>query len=102
MLHKCANPDCSEKFLFLHQGKLFCLAPTPEVVRTSPAALLPLQERFWLCDRCSETMTVIWSGAQAKVIPLPPHAAKAAPQMDRKQAHLSQHRRAAHAGADRA
>lgn len=28
-------------------------------------------ERFWLCDDCAKKLTVIWDGAQAKVVPLP-------------------------------
>jgi len=70
MLSKCANPDCSEKFLSLRKGKLFYLAPTPEVVRRFPHIELSLQEKFWLCDRCSETMTMIWEGSHAKLVPL--------------------------------
>src|ERR1700752_692239 len=30
MLSKCANPECSEILRYLHQGKIFCLSPTPE------------------------------------------------------------------------
>jgi hypothetical protein len=60
MLSKCANPDCSEIFRYLHQGKIFCLAPTPEVEAVTGEFLPQFEERFWLCDECSETMTVIW------------------------------------------
>lgn len=31
MLSKCANPECSESFRYLHEGRIFHLAPTPEV-----------------------------------------------------------------------
>jgi len=68
MLSKCANPDCGEKFRFLHEGQIFRLSPTPEL-QPLEAALSPLfNERFWLCDRCAETMTVIWDGTHAKVV----------------------------------
>src|SRR5215831_14707937 len=70
MLSTCANPDCSEKFLYLHLGKLFYLAPTNEV-EISASALSPLRERFWLCDRCAKIMTIVWDGTKAKLIPLP-------------------------------
>lgn len=74
MLSKCANPECSEQFRYLHQGRLFCLTPTPEVQAASYGALELLYERFWLCDRCSKVMKVVWNGVQAKVVSLPPPA----------------------------
>jgi hypothetical protein len=68
MLSKCANPECSQKFRFLHEGQIFRLSPTPEL-QPLEAALSPLfNERFWLCDRCAKTMTVIWDGTHAKVV----------------------------------
>lgn len=69
MLSKCANPECSEVLHYLHQGKIFHLSPTPEVqaVDESPA----LYERFWLCDRCSKVMTLVWGGAEVQLKPLP-------------------------------
>ena len=30
-----------------------------------------LHERFWLCDQCSQEMTVVWGGTDAEVTPLP-------------------------------
>jgi len=69
MLSKCANPDCSEKFLFLHSGRLFHLMPTPEV-RSTVGEVPVFRERFWLCDRCSKEMTIVWSGARADLVPL--------------------------------
>src|SRR5437773_11005028 len=71
VLSKCANPDCSEIFRYLHQGKIFSLAPTPEVEAVSGEMLPALQERFWLCDECSKKMTVVWGGTQVKLVPLP-------------------------------
>ena len=70
MLSKCANPECTEKFLFLHLGKLFCLAPTPEI-EAHPGAVSLLEERFWLCERCAKIMTIIWDGIEAKLMPRP-------------------------------
>lgn len=71
MLSKCANPDCSEIFRYLHQGKVFCLAPTPEVEAVTGEFLPQFQERFWLCDECSKKITVVWGGTQVKLEPLP-------------------------------
>ena len=71
MLSKCTNPECSEVFRYLHRGKIFYLAPTPEV-RAVMGVLNPsLQERFWLCDQCSTRMIVVWGGTQAKLQSLP-------------------------------
>ncbi len=71
MLSKCANVRCSEKFLSLHKGRLFHLVPSPEIAKASPRIEASLQERFWLCERCSQTMTLIWAGARVQVVPLP-------------------------------
>jgi hypothetical protein len=70
MLSKCANPKCSEIFRYLHKGKIFSLAPTPEV--QAVAGMLPaLEERFWLCERCSKEMTFVWNGARVRLVALP-------------------------------
>jgi hypothetical protein len=71
VLSKCANPECSEQFRFLHEGKIFHLTPTLEVQEMSEDAFPSLYERFWLCDRCSTKMTLIWAGTHAKLVPLP-------------------------------
>jgi hypothetical protein len=71
MVSKCANPECSERFLYLHQGKLFQLTPTPEVEAVGWECAPPLFERFWLCDRCCKKMTVVWGGTEAKLVSLP-------------------------------
>lgn len=70
MLSKCANPECSEILRCLHQGKIFCLAPTPEVESLTGEMHPVLQERFWLCDRCSKEMTLVWGGTQVELVPL--------------------------------
>lgn len=71
MLSKCANPDCSEQFRYLHQGKIFHLTPTPELEVLSEDSYEFLYERFWLCDQCSKKMTLVWDGTQAKIVSLP-------------------------------
>jgi hypothetical protein len=54
MVAKCSNPSCSAKFLYLKAGRLFCLENDPAL--RSPES--NLVEYFWLCDRCSSTMTL--------------------------------------------
>jgi len=71
MLSKCANPVCSEIFRYLHQGKIFCLAPTPEIEVAAGMPNPVLEERFWLCERCAKEMTLIWGGAQVTLVRLP-------------------------------
>jgi hypothetical protein len=70
MVSKCANPECAERFLYLGQGKLFHLIPTPNVEAIRRESHV-LYERFWLCDQCSKKMTLVWGGTEAKVVRLP-------------------------------
>jgi len=70
VLSKCANPECSEQFRFLHEGKLFQLTPSPDVQPIREEDIPALYERFWLCDRCVKKMTVVWAGSHAEVVPI--------------------------------
>ena len=58
MLSKCVNPDCSDTFRYLHEGRIFYLAPTRDVQRAVGMSHPGLHERFWLCTRCAQEMTV--------------------------------------------
>jgi hypothetical protein len=66
MLSKCANPKCSAPFHYLHDGRLFEVQVTPqkmEVTATQTGDAEPKKrpqklERFWLCSKCSTTMTL--------------------------------------------
>lgn len=71
MLSKCANPGCNEQFHSITQGKLFHLTPTRELEILSEEDFPFLYERYWLCDRCSKKMTVVWDGMQGRVVTLP-------------------------------
>ncbi len=70
MLSKCANPNCSAQFRYLHLGKLFHLCPIPEIAKINEDCSGELYERFWLCDECCKRLTVIWDGWQAQVVAL--------------------------------
>ena len=70
MVSKCANPECSERFLYLGHGKLFHLSPTPDVEAIGGESQL-LYERFWLCGECCKKMAVVWGGTEARLVPLP-------------------------------
>lgn len=66
MLSKCANPNCSNLFRYLNQGKLFRwdglikaehrLSLVNNVARKSVSAT----EFYWLCQDCSTQMTVVY------------------------------------------
>jgi len=74
MLSKCANPECTETFRYLHEGKLFYLATTPETETAIGMESPEVRERFWLCAQCSREMTLVWGGTEVKVLPLPAKA----------------------------
>ena len=67
MLSKCANPDCSASFRYLHQGKLFRIETAANLDRRRPTLgsdndkKKPLRrlEFYWLCEDCAQNMTVI-------------------------------------------
>jgi nucleotide-binding universal stress UspA family protein len=70
MLSKCANPDCSSVFHYLHEGKIFlvtkvAVAPLAALVTDS----LPT-ERFWLCNTCSRKMRIAWNGSAVELVAL--------------------------------
>jgi hypothetical protein len=99
VLSKCANPECSEQFRYLHQGKLFLIIPTPNVRADASGSLSFLYERFWLCDSCSKNLTLVWGGTKVKIVPLaekPMKVEAADPEKVVPISHL--HRRAARAG----
>ncbi len=66
MVSKCANPACAERFLYMHQGKLFrferdaddnadlTLGFDPTVRKHSVAV-----QFYWLCENCAASMTLI-------------------------------------------
>jgi len=72
MLSKCANPECTAKFRYLHEGKVFRVeiktanrSAKPHGGETSHPNLLMIAakparrlEYFWLCGKCSEHMTI--------------------------------------------
>ena len=98
MLSKCANPECSEQFRYLHQGKIFLLTPTPAFEATSRDLCRVFYQRFWLCDQCCKKLKLVWGGAQPKLVPLPAAAPPPPPDDARKKEDLK--KRAVSATAD--
>jgi hypothetical protein len=80
MLHKCANSACPILFRSLDRGKLFLLQIDNPAATDSEAASGVRQkrsmrravERFWLCDACSLSFTLIFERGRGMVtVPLP-------------------------------
>lgn len=90
MLSKCANPGCSAKFRFLHEGRIFSLVQRPGAGQgAEPVAGNGPLERYWLCDRCAQAMTLVWSRgavvlkALPGVVPRSRHALRPLPPAER-------------------
>ena len=71
MVSKCANPQCSTPFRYLYEGRLFrvekqALEP---VVPGEPEREFEIKKQsrrvefFWLCRRCSATLTLDYEEA---------------------------------------
>jgi hypothetical protein len=77
MLHKCANPACSNPFRYLSQGKLYkvetdLFAPSPNSSRTRNPKPSRKVEYYWLCDECSSFLTLAFDRARGMVtVPRP-------------------------------
>jgi hypothetical protein len=68
MLARCSNPSCFAVFRHLDKGTLFRLEPEAAF----PSDKLRRTEYFWLCDRCSENMTLALAEEQRVIaVPLP-------------------------------
>ena len=56
MVAKCANSTCGTAFRYLREGRLFRLEPDPAF--DSGAEFDHSIEYFWLCEACSDSMTL--------------------------------------------
>ena len=74
MLKKCANPMCSSQFRVLSQGKLFQVEVDGFIACANPRKTRSPRrvERYWLCDRCCSSLTLIFEKGRGMVtVPLP-------------------------------
>ena len=74
MLSKCANPSCSNEFHYFGEGKVFEIRwETSSGATHSPGKKKSkLIEHYWLCSRCSSTLTIAMDSARnIQVIPRP-------------------------------
>ncbi len=65
MIAQCGNPSCPASFRYLKEGRLFRLENDP----TLRFSKVTTAEYFWLCPRCSSTMTLNLS-EDGSVIPV--------------------------------
>jgi|SRR5689334_8216843 len=79
MLHKCANPVCSNRFLRIREGKLFQVetefvpnSNKPATNRRRQKLGLRRIEYYWLCNQCAPYVTLVADPTQGIItIPLP-------------------------------
>ncbi len=57
MVSKCANPACMAPFRYLHEGRIFTVRAGASEGHADVAD--PILERYWLCSRCSDRMTLV-------------------------------------------
>ena len=80
MVSKCLNSYCSATFRYMGQGRLFRvdfadlarqgLLAGKKIVTTIRSKAQPV-EHFWLCEKCSTTMTIELSDAgEVRLVPL--------------------------------
>ena len=64
MVTKCANPQCTEAFLYLTFGKLYSIA-------SNCTGKQPLGWRhYWLCEECSKQLTIKpGDGDEIRILP---------------------------------
>jgi hypothetical protein len=61
MLSKCANPNCSNTFHYLHEGKLYLIGSHPGKERRNDLSRHtggPRTEYAWLCSSCCRYMAI--------------------------------------------
>ena len=79
MLSKCANPACSAHFRYLRQGRIFNIdrGTSSSEKNASPIHRI---ERFWLCERCAQTLSVVLENGVVTTRSLHLERAEGAPQ----------------------
>ena len=60
MVSRCANPSCGARFKYLHEGRLFQFSSTGMPADVGQGRLNLVF--WWLCSRCSASMTLVQDG----------------------------------------
>ena len=72
VLHKCANPDCSQPFKYFRHGKLFSFEM--ESRSGIPEKSKKMRKVLWPCGRCVRRMALKFGKESGLVaVPLEPH-----------------------------
>jgi hypothetical protein len=79
MVSKCANPACSARFRYLHEGRVFKIE-TSTVSSESDGSPTRRIEHFWLCERCVQTLEVVLENGVVSTRPLNLELPEDAPQ----------------------
>jgi len=69
VLSKCANPACLARFHYLHEGRIFNLE-TGAITSDGNNSTTHRIEHFWLCERCSQTLSVVLENGVVTTRPL--------------------------------
>jgi hypothetical protein len=69
VLSKCANPACSARFHYLHEGRIFNLETGIASPESNGAPIRKI-EHFWLCERCVQTLEVVLENGVVTTRPL--------------------------------
>lgn len=67
MVSKCANPACSARFLYLHDGRIFVLRSASQ---RSTDVSDAVDARYWLCGPCSERATLVLRNGSVALEPI--------------------------------
>lgn len=73
MLDKCANPGCLRTFHYFGEGRVYFKScdcshvPRGREMSLWPECPAPL-EYFWLCSRCSQTLTLVFDRSGMAVV----------------------------------
>ena len=73
MLGKCLNPGCLRSFHYFGEGRVYRRAcACSHVTRGREMSLWPdcstPLEYFWLCQRCSQTLTLVFDNSGRAVV----------------------------------
>lgn len=67
MVSHCANPDCTEKFRYLGEGKLFLDNPTAGLQMSQQQLF---EQCYWLCKECSKQYRIDFERGSPQIVPL--------------------------------
>jgi hypothetical protein len=58
VLSKCANPACLARLQYLRKGRIFKIETSTASSESKNSSNRRI-EYFWLCERCTQTLTVV-------------------------------------------